>query len=502
MKFSRSRIALLAFLCGSPLLQADILILKNGTRHEGTILKESAEAVRMRYRLTPKIWDEKDFPMSDIQQVVKQTPQEVDLIELKKILPTPDLMTPDKYEQIIQDRVRPFISKYAGTPEAKEAEEIVNTLQEEKKRVSNGEAKLEGRWMSANETKGEQYNISARKLHADMKDEMAQSNWLDALIIFDKFQRNRPPLTASSYYPAAIADALICMDKLDATYAKMTDEQPTLSKQRDENLKKLNDADRARTKAAIDSEKTKWRAQMDAQRRANVRWIEPYKYDLPSIQNAQKTLVAEKTRLEAINMDELKLRNEAVVAVYRKIGEDDYTGGAAAFERVQGLGSMPEYRDVVADLKNQLLKLYGEIVRKNHAAQSNVAGSSAIAGTAAANNVDDRVARILAGNNPAGTPAPAANGQAPAAAAPGTAPAAAAPGVPAAQQQQQQRPATAPAPQQAAPAAQAPAPAPYPPQAAAMPVQEESSIQTYIIIGLVVVLGLVSFLAFKKKKAA
>ena len=34
-----------------------------------------------------------------------------------------------------------------------------------------------------------------------------------------------------------------------------------------------------------------------------------------------------------------------------------------------------------------------------------------------------------------------------------------------------------------------------------MPVQEESSIQTYIIIGLVVVLGLVSFLAFKKKKA-
>lgn len=501
MKLSRSRIALLALLCGSSLAQADILILKNGTKHEGTILNESADSVRMRYRLTPKIWDEKDFPMSEIQQVVKQTPQEVELIELKKLLPTPDLMTPDKYEQLIQDRVRPFINKYSGTPEAKEAEEIVNTLQEEKKRVSNGEAKLDGRWMSANETKGEQYNIAARKLHEQMKQEMAQSNWLEALIIFDKFQRNRPPLTASSYYPEVIADALTCMEKLDITYSKMTDEQPTISKQRDENLKKLNDADRARTKAAIDAEKTKWRAQMDAQRRANVRWIEPYKYDLPSIQNAQKTLVAEKTRLESINMDDLKARNEAIVAVYRKIGEGDYTGGAAAYERVQGLGSVQEYRDVIADLKGQLLKLYGELVRKNQSAQGAVAGSSAIGGTPAANNVDDRVARILAGNNPAGTPAPTANTQAPAAvpnaAAPGAAPAAAAPAVPAAQQQ---RPATAPAPQQAAPV-QAPAPAPYPPQAAAMPVQEESSIQTYIIIGLVVVLGLVSFLAFKKKKA-
>ncbi len=478
MKPSRSRIALLAFLCGTSLLQADILILKNGSKVEGNILNERPDAIRMRYRLTPKIWDEKDFMMADIQQVIKQTPQEVELIELKKLIPTPDLLPADKYEQIIQDRVRPFINKYPGTPEAKEAEAIVATLQEEKKKVSNGEAKLSGRWMSPGETKGEQYNIEAFKLHNDMKEEMAKNNWLEALRVFDNFSRSRPPYTASTYYPAALADALLCMDKLDTLLSRMSQEQPSLVKLRDEGLKKLGDDDKARTKAAIEEEKNKWRAQSDAQRRANVRWIEPYKYDMPSILTAQKTLIGERTRLEATNMEDLKARNEAFVAVYRKIGEGDYAGGAAAYERIQGFSTANEYRDVVADLKNKLLKLYGELVRKGQSGSAQVSGSSALGGTASS-TVDDRVARILAQTGGGAQPAAAGT---PAVAAPaGTAPA------PAANPPVQQRP-VAPAPQ-----AQAPVPAYVPPV-------EESNTQTFIIAGMGALLVLFGILAFKKKK--
>lgn len=496
MKLSRSRIAMLAFLCGTSLLQADILILKNGTKVEGNILNESPTAIRMKYRLTPKIWDEKDFQMTEIQQVIKQTPQEVELVELKKLLPTADLLPADKYEQLIQDRVRPFINKYQGTPEAKEAEGIASTLQEEKKRVSNGELKMEGRWLSVGEAKGEQYNIQAYKLHDEMKAEMAKSDWVQALRIFDKFAKSRPPYTASTYYPAVVADAKTCMEKLGAQLSKMAQEQPALLKQREEGLKKLADGDRERTKAAIDDEKGKWRAQSDAQRRANVRWIEPYKYDLPSILTAQKVVVGEQTKLEAINIEDMKVRNEAFVAVYRKIGEGDYSGGAAAYERVQGFSNVTEYREIVADLKAQLLKLYGELVRKGSSGPAAVSGSSAVTGQTSS-SVDDRVARILAANNggqPAAAPGAApATGTAPAmgtpgaAPAPGTAPAAA----PATNPAAQQRPAVAPAPQVQAPVA---APVYAPPA-------EESNVQTYIMVGMGALLVLFGILAFKKKKA-
>lgn len=493
MKSSRSRIAMLAFLCGTSLLQADILILKNGTKVEGNILNESPTAIRMKYRLTPKIWDEKDFQMTEIQQVIKQSPQEVELIELKKLVPSPDLLPADKYEQLIQDRVRPFINKYQGTPEAKEAEGIATTLQEEKKRVSNGELKMEGRWLSVGEAKGEQYNIQAYKIHEEMKEMMAKYNYLEALRIFDQLIKNRPPLTASTYYPAAVADAKICMQKLQASLSKMAQEQPTLQKQRDDGLKKLNDADKARTRAAIDDEKGKWRAQSEAQRRTNVRWIEPYKYDMPSILASQKVVVGELTKLEAVDLNEMKTRNEAFVTVYRKIGEGDYQAGAAAFERIQGFANVPDYRDVVADLKNQLLKLYGELVRKSAAGQTAVSGSSAATGQTSS-SVDDRVARILAEAN-GGQPtaaAPAAGTAAPGMAAPAAAATAPAATAPAVNPAVQQRP-VAPAPQ-----AQAPAPMAQPVYA---PPVEESNTQTFIIAGMAALLVLFGILAFKKKKA-
>lgn len=495
MKPSRSRIALLALLCGTSLLHADILILKNGDKHEGTILNESPTAIRMKYRLTPKIWDEKDFPRTDIQEVIKQTPQEVELIALKKLLPTQDLLPADKYEQLIQDRFRPFVNKYPGTPEAKEAETIIDTLQEEKKKVSNGQVKMQGRWLSVEETKGEQYNIEAYILHEEMKDKMAKNEWIEALRVFDQFSKRGANYTASTYYPEVVTDALESMDKLDAALSKMAVEQPILLKQREEGLKKLGDDDRIRTRAAIDKEKITWRAQAEALKRNGVRWIEPYKYDKVSISAAQKLLSTERARIELINLDDMKVRNEAFVTVYRKIGEGDYAGGAAAYGRIQSFGSVNEYKDIVADLKNKLLALYSDLVRKNGAGQSATSGSSAIGGTASA-GVDDRVARILAeanGGQPAAAPADTATAPA------GTTPAAVPPGTTVA-------PVAAPAPAtnppvQQQPVAQAPqAPTPVAPAYTPPAPAEESNIQLFIIIGMGVLLVLFGAMAFKKKK--
>lgn len=480
MKFSRIRLALLALACGTSLLHADYLILKNGNKVEGNILSESPDAVRMKYRLTPKIWDEKDFPRADIDQVVRQRPEEVEIVELRKLLPTEDLLTADRYEQIIQDRLRPFVNQYKDTPESKEAEQIIATLQEEKKKVSNGEVKLEGKWLSAPEAKGAEYNIQAYRLLTQMREHMAKFEWLDALRVFESFSKKKPGYVGSTYYPTAIGEALVCMDKLDAVLSKMAQEQPALSKAREEGLNKLADTEKARTKAAIEEEKAKWQAQAEADRRAQIRWIAPYKYDLTSILNMQKNIVAERSKLQAINLDDLRLRSEAVNLVYRKIGEEDYTGGAAAFERVSTLSNASDYRDVVADLRNRLMALYNTLVRKQAAAaQASASGSAAIGGTATTGQ-DERVARILA----------EASGQAPAAAqaAPGTAPAAA----PAAATAPVQQAPVAAAPVQQAPVAQAPA---YTP-----PAEEESGFQTYLIIGLGVVVLLLLVMLMQKKK--
>lgn len=503
MKSSRTRIAFLALLCGTSFVKADILMLKNGNKVEGNILEQTAQGVRMKYRLTPKIMDDKVFPMSEIAQVIKQRPEEVEVVDLRKILPTADLLKADQYEQIIQDRLRPFVNKYASTPEAKEVEGIIEKLQEEKTLVTNGQVKLEGRWLSLKESKGESFNIEAFRILSEMREKAATRDYVEALRAFDKFFAARPGYVGSSYYVEAIPEAIGILDKWIAVLDKMSSEFPQLDQARKLGLSKLQEPELSKTKNAIDDELNKWRAMSDAMRNQRVRWVAPYKYDIATIQAAQKDAVAEKSRLEVYNLQDLKAQNEVFMACYRKIGEGDYNGGAAAFERASALPAANEFRDVSNDLRQRLMTLYGQLVRGTASTASATSGSSAVGGMQATQQ-DARVAQILAeasgGAAAAGKPAAAtapettAPAQMPATAAVApVAPAAAVP-VPAAAS-----PVTAPQPQPqyAAPVAQIPTPVMQ------MPVEEESNLQLYIIIGMaLVIVGMgAAFLKQQKKKS-
>lgn len=507
MKSSRTRLALLALLCGTSLVKADILMLNNGTKVEGNILDQNEQGVRMKYRLTPKIMDEKTFPMSDIAKIIKQRPEEVEVIELRKVMPTADLMKADEYEQIIQDRLRPFVNKYAGTPEATEVEGIIAKFQEEKTMVTNGQLKLQGKWLSVKESKAESFNIEAFRIVNDMRAKAAKQDYTGALRDFDRLMFPRPAYLGSSYYVEAIPEAIDILNRWIAVLDKMSSEQPQLAQARKDGLTKLQEPDLSKTKNAINDEYSKWRAMADAERRQKIRWTAPYKYELSTIQAAQKDAVAEQTRLQNTDLSALRAQNDIFMACYRKIGEGDYTGGAAAYERVTAMNIPLDYRDVSIDLRQRLMKLYTQLVRANASGAAATSGSSAIGGTATT-GVDSRVAQILAEAG-ATQPAAASSGQPAAAmtAQPAATPASAAQAptaAPAASQAQQQQQALAAqqqallAQQQALRTAQAQQAAMMPPPA---PVEEESNLQLYIIIvlGLLVVGMGVMFMKQQKK---
>ncbi|MCX6853539.1 MAG: hypothetical protein NTV80_01380 [Verrucomicrobia bacterium] len=446
MKSSRTRIALLALLCGTSFVKADILMLKNGTKVEGSIIEQNAQGVRMKYRLTPKIMDDKVFPMAEIAQVIKQRPEEVEVVDLRKLLPTADLLKADQYEQIIQDRLRPFVNKYASTPEAKEVEGIIEKLQEEKTLVTNGQVKLEGRWLSVKESKGESFSIEAFRILSEMREKAAAREYVEALRAFDKFFAVAPGFVGTNYYVEAIPEAMAILDKWSAILDKLSTEFTQLDTARRAGLEKLKEPELSKTKKAIEDEFFKWRAMADVMRNQRVRWVAPYKYDLQSIQTAQKEAISERSRLEMYNLQELKAQNAVFMACYRKIGEGDYTGGAAAYERAATLSVKNEFRDVPNDLRTRLMNLYGQLVRGSATAASTTSGSSAIGGMQATQQ-DARVAAILAeasgGAAATGKPAAATTpAQIPATAAPAAVTPAAAVPVPAAA-----APAVAPQPQ-------------------------------------------------------
>ncbi|OYW83793.1 MAG: hypothetical protein B7Z22_11925, partial [Hyphomonas sp. 32-62-5] len=144
-------------------------------------------SIHMRYRLTPKIWDDKDIPRSEIAEggILKQKPEEVEILELRKYVPTGDLQSAEQYEQLIQDRLRPFLNRYPGTKEAAEVEKMVKDVQEEKEKVVAGGAKLEGKWLTREEAKAESLNIKAYAIRAAMLAKREAKDYSGALKEFD-----------------------------------------------------------------------------------------------------------------------------------------------------------------------------------------------------------------------------------------------------------------------------------------------------------------------------
>jgi hypothetical protein len=546
MKLSRLYSTLLTCVCFAGFAQADIVVLKDGKRLEGSITAENPQAIHMRYKLTPKIWDDKDIPRTEIAEIIKQKPEELELIELKKLFPIRDLMTAEKYEQLIQDRLRPFVNRYPGTKEAAEAEKLIEEALTEKEKVVAGGIKMEGKWLTPDEAKAAQLNIKAYGLRAAMLEKEAAKDYPAALKEFDQF--NSREGLASVYYPKAVEEALAILTKFDAQVEQMIKDQPALQKMRDEGINKLIEPDRSRTKSAIGREWEQWKTTYDLERKTS-KWFTPYKYDLASLKALSQAIATEKSRLAGINIAAITKTNEAIAMIMSSLPQASKNPEALKKMRDAILAGSDVVRNMDANSQQfytPIFQAYWQMYTNTEqqiAAQSQpgtaavaapgaVGGSSAIAGTGATPGMDDRVAAALAAAAaggtaaapapgaavamPAGTPAPGAVQAVPnpAAVAPATGMTAApAAGVPV--QPSMVAPGTVPPQAGYAPQVPQPQPGAYqqqpynaapmavPPQAAPAPVEEGGglSTNTLLLIGVgVVVIVLVAAMSGGKKK--
>ncbi|MGV3662449.1 MAG: PTPDL family protein [Prosthecobacter sp.] len=429
MKLSRFRPAIIALLCSAGFLHADIVVLKDGTRLEGTITDEKPDRIHMRYKLTPKIWDDKDIMRADIVDIIKQKPEEVELIELRKELPTPDLMTAEKYENLIQDRLRPFVNRYPGSKEAAEAEKMIAQLQEEKERVVAGGIKMEGKWLSPEEAKGQSYNIKAYEIYAQMHAKAVAKDYAGALKEFERMapsssggyygQQAASGYTLSPYYPKAVEEIIAVLTNYQAQVEQMIKDQPTLIKMREEGLKKLIEPDLSRTKSAIDREKEQWKSGYEVERKGS-KWFTPYKYDLASLKILSTSIIAEKTRLKTIDVAKISKLNEIIGRIMQampRAGKDAEALRSMREAITEGQEAASGLDQQAQAVYNQTLQGYTQYYMLYHqqlTAQSTQAalapgmaapgGSTAIGGTATP-GMDDRVAAALAAAGGAQAPA-------------------------------------------------------------------------------------------------
>lgn len=373
--------------------RADIVVTKDGKKYEkATILSETAESVTFKYYMTPTIPDTTTVTRANIAQIIKQRPEELAVVPLRKLVPSADLLSADQYEGIIQDKLRPFVSQYPGTPEAKEVDAMIATLQAEKEKVVSGQLKVEGEWVSPEVVKRDARNIDAYRIRRAMNDAAAEGDLKEALKEWDKLNAREDGYADTIQYVKAVPEVMKILEGYKKELDKMLAEQPILQKRRDDSLRTLVEPDLSRTKRAIDTELQQFKSTLEIEKKTRTHWLTVYKYDAKAIQAAAKAVVEEQAKLAALDLVKIQSTNEAISAARRYIADQNIEQAEIAIARaVEASGRSSG--TAISKLKSAVTAMKAELNRKR--ATQKIYGNTSALSAGSEPTTDDRVAKAM-----------------------------------------------------------------------------------------------------------
>lgn len=248
---------------------ADTIILKNGTRLDGTVLREEGDVYVCSVYVTKNIKDERRIPKAEVSRVDKTDPSLKEYPEIKALLPVPDLMPIAGYQERI-DTANGFIKKHPKSVWASDASKVVAALEEELNAIRQGALKFNGKLIKAEERAQDAYEIDAMVLAAKMKQRADSGDTTGALRLFYEMNALQP---ASK----AFKDSLPLAKQVIASYqqearslaASFEERQRT----RETNLAQLAPEQRARTQAAQAAESAAIAAQNADIKQKKMIWL-------------------------------------------------------------------------------------------------------------------------------------------------------------------------------------------------------------------------------------
>lgn len=300
-------LAAAALLATSP-APADTIILKNGTKYEGRILKEDADSYLLEIQVTRSIRDERRVPKADIAKIEKVDPSDAIFTEeLAKLGNTPDLLDEPAYQARI-GQLEEFLKKYPSSKHNRAAREMIAKLNDERKLIAAGSIKLEGRIVSPAQRLADAIGIDAAVLAGQMQRTAEAGNYIEALRAFESLEKQAPGSKAHldaipragrllSAFRTQVNAALTSLDK------RLAD--------RKVGLERMPAADRARAEAIFAQQEKALQAKLLEEKSAGIKWLSFDPFDERSLSDTLRRIDTETTRIERTDTSRLQPIDQA-----------------------------------------------------------------------------------------------------------------------------------------------------------------------------------------------
>lgn len=276
--------------------RADTFTLKDGTRLEGVILKETDDGYLLEVQITKSIKDERKIAKADVEKIDREAPDKKAFGVIEKLVPTPDLLTKDEYLQKI-GIVDRFIKTYQNSSNLKAANASLEVLKSEYNQVAAGAIKLGGKMISPAEYQTNAYDLDARVKESKIRDLVYQYQFIRALREFAVFDRDfRTTLSYGAIsslmkqvIQSQVAEAKQLLLTLDARL-----------KERELGLERMDTQNRGATEIAIKEETAEHEARYKAEKEAKQNWVTTSPYHKASLEDTVKFGELEIARLAAV----------------------------------------------------------------------------------------------------------------------------------------------------------------------------------------------------------
>lgn len=272
---------------------ADTFTLKDGTVLEGKVLRTEGDVLVIEYQVTKSIKDVRRVPKAQIAKIAEIKLDDKAFEAIAKMVPTPDLLTAEDYQQRIQ-AVKGFLAKYPKGAKAKEAEAMLKKLSDEAAVVEAGGRKFDGSMVAAADYRANAYDLDARVLETKVQQAVKASQWLPALRAFAELDKQ---FQGAAAYRASLPSVL---KALQAFRTQVNSSLSTFDARMDKqaaDLGTMSAEDRNNTKQALAEQAAQLEARYQSEKAAQQGWVTPHPSHKQSLEDCASLAESEIQRL-------------------------------------------------------------------------------------------------------------------------------------------------------------------------------------------------------------
>lgn len=283
---------------------ADTIVMKNGEKIVGKLLREDADSYVIEVMVTETIRDEKILPRADVSFVEKEKADLKAFAELEGLVPAPELLGKDAYELRIE-KLREFLKAYPESEKAKDAKAMIDLLSAEHAIVAAGGIKFGEEMVSPEDYEANAYEYDVRISEKQIKDAVARRDLLAALRLYAeygvKFGESEGQQGLAALMLQVLGAYKISLEENLASLDQRIEK-------RQAGLASMALDDRSKTESALKEQMEKIAKRFADEKAAGQKWPTPDAFHKESMDESLRLVTSETARIQNLTQGEpLKL---------------------------------------------------------------------------------------------------------------------------------------------------------------------------------------------------